>query len=154
MWADAGECDANPGFMTNNCKVACKRCKVPVLRPPAKAATQNTVAASASNLTSKAVSTVQQGAAVASEAAGKVVSKGKEAVGSLVSNATSAGSLEQNQTSGSVLQQAGQVAAIVSEDIKLAVQKAADAGRGDSENDAPGARKHFDDSQVHTLHTD
>lgn len=147
MWADAGECDANPGFMTNNCKVACKRCKVPVLRPPAKAATQNTVAASASNLTSKAVSAVQQGAAVASEAAGKVVSKGKEAVGSLVSNATSAGSLEQNQTSGSVLQQAGQVAAIVSEDIKLAVRKAADAGRGDSENDASGARKHFDDSQ-------
>ena len=75
-WADAGECDNNPGFMTNNCKVACKRCSPPA----AKRASKKTVGkASSSSLTSQGAKTVQKGAAAASEAAGKVVNSGKEA---------------------------------------------------------------------------
>ena len=149
MWADAGECDANPGFMTNNCKVACKQCKIPVQKPIAKAALQNTPPASPSNSTSKAVGAVQQGAAVASVAAGKVVSKGKEAVSSLVTGATSGSA--KDQTGGSVVQQAGKSSAVVPDEIKLAVQRAANASRGDNKIDAPGAKKRFDDSQVQTM---
>ena len=92
-WADAGECDQNPGFMTNNCKLACKRCKLPVGK-----GTPKKVSGKASpTLISQAADTVVQGAAVASEAAGKVVDSGKEAVTSMVTNTTS---LVKNVTSG------------------------------------------------------
>ena len=83
MWADAGECDANPGFMTNNCKVACKKCTLPVSAPTKKA--QAGLSTSPANLISKAAVTVQQGVSDASEAAGSLVSAGQEAAGNLVS---------------------------------------------------------------------
>ena len=83
MWADAGECDANPGFMTNNCKVACKKCTLPVSAPTKKA--QAGLSTSPANLISKAAVTVQQGVSNASEAAGSLVSAGQEAAGNLVS---------------------------------------------------------------------
>lgn len=92
-WADAGECDKNPGFMTNNCKVACKRCKLPV----GKNASKMVSGKASPTLVSQAAGTVQKGAAVASEAAGKVLDSGKEAVTSLVTNTTS---LVKNTTSG------------------------------------------------------
>ena len=146
MWADAGECDANPGFMTNNCKVACKQCKLPLAKPTVKAAPKNVVPSSPSNLISKAADTVQQGAAVASDSVGKVVSTGKEAMSNLVTNVTSGSS--QNQTAATLLQKAGRTTAVVSDEIRLAVQKAANASRADSEDDAPGEKRGYDDSQV------
>ena len=76
--------------MTSNCKVACKKCKLPVGKrdSPGKASPA---------LISHAADTVQKGAAVASEVAGKVADSGKEAVTSAVTNTTS---LVKNATSG------------------------------------------------------
>ena len=95
-WADAGECDQNPGFMTNHCKLACKQCTLPPDEPP-EAASDDANPASPSSLTSQAADTVQKGAAVASEAAGKLLDTGKEAVTSAVTNATG---LVKNATTG------------------------------------------------------
>ena len=86
IWADAGECDGNPGFMTNNCKVACKKCTLPVHIPTKKA--KAAVPASPANLVAKAVITAQQAASNTSEAAGNLLSTGKEAAASVLSNAT------------------------------------------------------------------
>ena len=52
---------------------------------------------SSPSLASKAADQVQKGVAVVSEAAGRVVDSGKEAVTSMVTNTTS---LEKNATSG------------------------------------------------------
>ena len=79
--------------MTNNCKVACKRCALPV----GKRAAKKPSGKASPSLVSKAADTVQKGAAVASEAAGKMVGSGKEAVTSVVTNTTS---LVKNATSG------------------------------------------------------
>ncbi|KAL0035276.1 hypothetical protein WJX79_009858 [Trebouxia sp. C0005] len=53
IWADAGECDANPGFMTNNCKVACEKCTIPLHAPTKKA--KAAVPTSPTNLVATAV---------------------------------------------------------------------------------------------------
>lgn len=79
--------------MTNNCRVACKKCKLPV----GKRASKNVSGKASPTLISQAAGIVQQGAAVASEAAGKAVDSGKEAATSLVTNTTS---LVKNATSG------------------------------------------------------
>ncbi len=155
MWADAGECDANPGFMTNNCKVACKKCTLPVQPVPTKKP-KHALPVSPATVLSKAATTVQQGANDASEAAGQLISTGKEAVTSLLTNATAVkdsvmgGSKGQNKGGESVLEKAGKVTAVVSNDIKQALALAANASRGDTAEDAPGAvkGKRYDDSQV------
>lgn len=82
--------------MTNHCKLACKQCTLPGDEPP-ETASDDTHPASPSSLTSEAADTAQKGAAVASEAAGKVLDTGKEAVTTLVTNATG---LVKNLTSG------------------------------------------------------
>ena len=161
LWADAGECDANPGFMTNNCKVACKKCTIPVHAPTKKA--KATVPASAANLAAKALTTAQQAASNASEAAGNLLSTGKEAAASVLSNATAVknkviggsttdGSKEPNQDSGSLLKQAAKTTAVVADDVKQGLVAAANSSRGDSAKDAPVAAggKKFDDSKVNS----
>ena len=173
IWADAGECDANPAFMTNNCKVACKKCTIPVHAPTKKA--KAAVPASPAHLVAKAVTTAQQAASNASEAAGNLLSTGKEAAGnplstgkeaaaSVLSNATAVkdkviggsttdGSKEQNQESGSLLKQAAKTTAVVADKVKQGLAAAANSSRGDSADDAPMAAggKQFDDSQVNSI---
>ncbi|KAL3136783.1 hypothetical protein ABBQ38_005497 [Trebouxia sp. C0009 RCD-2024] len=146
-WADAGECDQNPGFMTNHCKLACKQCTLPVDDPP-ETSSDDTHPASPSSLTSGAADTVQKGAAVASKAAGKVLDTGKEAVTSLVTNTTG---LVKNLTSGAG-QRAGALAqtgkAVVLDEVKQAVARAANAGKDSKLNDARKAKTmQYDDSQ-------
>ncbi len=160
-WADAGECDANPGFMTNNCKVACKKCTIPVHAPTKKA--KAAVSASPANLVAKAVTTAQQAASNASEAAGNLLSTGKEVAASVLSNATAIkdkviggsttdGSKEQNQESGSLLKQAAKTTAVVADEVKQVLAAAANSSRGDSADDAPvtAGGKPYDDSQVNS----
>ncbi|DBA88087.1 TPA: hypothetical protein ACH3X2_005086 [Trebouxia sp. C0005] len=158
IWADAGECDANPGFMTNNCKVACEKCTIPLHAPTKKA--KAAVPTSPTNLVATAVTTAQQAASNASEAAGNLLSTGKEATASMLSNATAIkdkvlggsttdGSKEQNQEGGSLLKQAANTTAVVADEVKQALAAAANSSRGDSADDAPVAAggKQFDDSQ-------
>lgn len=147
MWADAGECVSNPGFMNNNCRIACKLCTLPVDGPP-NTASPDAHPASPSSLTSQAADTAQKGAAAASEAAGTVLDTGKEAVTSMVTNTTS---LVKNVTSGAG-QQASSVAqqakAVVPDKVKQAAEKAAEASKIVRMNDAPGAKKRqYDDTQ-------
>ncbi len=177
VWADAGECDANPGFMTNNCRVACKKCTIPVHAPTKRP--KAAVPASPATLAAKAVTTAQQAASNASEAAGNLLSTGKEAAASVLSNATAVkdkvlggsttdGSKEQKQESGSLLKQAAKITAVVADDVKQGLAAAAkttavvadevkqglaaaaNSSRGDTAEDAPvvAGGKRFDDSQV------
>ncbi len=161
VWADAGECDANPGFMTNNCKVACKKCTIPVHVPTKKP--KAAVPASPANLAAKAVTFAQQAASNASEAAGNLLSTGKEAAASVLSNATAIkdkviggsttdGSKEQNQENSSLLKQAAKTTAVVADEVKQGLAAAANSSRGDSAEDAPVAAggKQFDDSKVNS----
>lgn len=158
IWADAGECDGNPGFMTNNCKVACKKCTLPVHIPTKKA--KAAVPASPANLVAKAVITAQQAASNASEAAGNLLSTGKEAAASVLSNATAikdkviGGSTkdvtkDEDQESGSLLKKAAKTTAVVADEVKQGLAAAANSSRGDSADDAPVAAggKLYDDSQ-------
>ena len=152
MWADAGECDNNPGFMTNNCKVACKKCTLQKAAPAKKV--KSSLPASP-NLLQKATSTVQEGAVNASEAAGKLLSAGKQAAGSLVANATAVkdsvtGGSPSNKTGQSVLSKASNRAVVVAEEVKSAVAKAANSSRADGADDAPGSQN-YDFSQVRTV---
>lgn len=161
VWADAGECDANPGFMTNNCKVACRKCTIPVHAPTKKA--KAAVPASPANLAAKAVTVAQQAASNASEAAGNLLSSGKEAAASVLSNATAIkdtviggsttdGSKAQNQESGSLLKQAAKTTAVVADEVRQGLAAAANFSRGDTAEDAPVAAggKQFDDSKVNS----
>ena len=161
IWADAGECDVNPGFMTNNCRVACKKCTIPVHTPTKKAKTA--VPASPANLVAKAVITAQQAASNASEAAGNLLSTGKEAAASPLSNATAikdkviGGSTkdatqDQDQESSSLLKKAAKTTAVVADEVKQGLAEAANSSRGDSADDAPVAAggKLYDDSQVNS----
>ena len=136
--------------MTNNCKVACKKC---TLQKAATAKKLKSPLPASPNLIQKAATTVQEGAVNASEAAVKLLGAGKEAAGSLVANATAlkdsiTGGRTSNHTGGfELIDKASGRAVVVAEEVKSAVAKAANSSKGD---DAPGA-KNYDFSQVMTF---
>ena len=146
--------------MTNNCKVACKKCTIPVHAPTKRP--KATLSPSPASLLSKAAASVQQGASNVSEAAGNMIGTGKEAAANLLANVTSvkdsvtgaittdSSSRTQNQSSNSVLGKTALAAVVVADEVKQALAAAANISRGDTADDAPGAanRKKYDDSQV------
>ena len=146
--------------MTNNCKVACEKCTIPVHAPTKRP--KATTSPSPASLLSKAAASVQQGASNVSEAAGNMIGTGKEAAANLLANVTAvkdsvtgaittdSSSGTQNHSSNSVLGKTALAAVVVADEVKQALAAAANISRGDTADDAPGAanRKKYDDSQV------
>ena len=157
--------------MTNNCKVACNKCTIPVHAPTQRP--KATLSPSPANMLSKAAATVQQGASNVSEAAGNMIGTGKEAAGNMIGTGKEAAanllanvsavkdsvtgaitmdssSRTQNQSGNSLLGKTALAAVVVADEVKQALAAAANISRGDTADDAPGAanRKKYDDSQV------
>ena len=143
MWADAGECNANRGFMTNHCKLACKQCAAPLTKPSVKGTPKPTLpfhpAPSNSTIAEAAVDTVQQGVAAASEAAGRVVGAGKAAANSTAAEAAmeavTKGAAVASDAAGKVIMAGKAVAnSTVAEAAANTVQKGAAAASGAAGN--------------------